>query len=182
MSRHTIGRCTKWMFVETVTDARGVVQVLHSRVAIFVVCNINQIHRSAGSAIMHAGAGKFEIVHTVAAVQGDRTIGARDRVLDQGAGESDTPVIAQNRASVGEVFDARGRGVGQANGFERLQGPLVDAQNIFLRQGVIGAAGHASAHGAQVVGQRGCTGGAACGTATGAGWGNIVHVWNQSEK
>ena len=69
--------------VEPVDDARGVVDVLQQRLAVFALLDVDQMDRGAGRAVMHALALDQHVVLRILAVQREIARGAFDRVLDQ---------------------------------------------------------------------------------------------------
>ena len=62
--------------VEPVDDARGVVDVLQQRLAVFALLDIDEMHRGARRAVMHALALDQHVVLRVLAVQGEIARGA----------------------------------------------------------------------------------------------------------
>ncbi len=104
---------------------------------------------------MDLAAGQVQVVLCIAAEQGDVARGEGQHVLDQRAGKPEAAVIAKDRARLRHDLDARGRRIGKADGFQRVESRLMDAFHPGGGQGFVLPAGHARAHGPQVVGQ-GC--------------------------
>ena len=80
--------------VEAVDEARGVVDVLQQRFAVFALLDIDQMHGGARRAVMHARALDHHVVLGVLAVQGEVPRRALDRRQHQRAREADAAVGA----------------------------------------------------------------------------------------
>src|SRR5690606_3445906 len=73
-------------------------------------------------------------------VQGDGVRRAGDGVLDQGAGEDDAAVAAENRPGAGQDLDAGRDGVGHADLFEGVECGAVDPCQVGLGERLVAAA------------------------------------------
>ena len=93
----------------------------------------------------------------VARMQRDVARGHIQHVLDQRAGKTDAPVIAQDRARPGQDLDTRWRRIGQADHLERFQRALVNFLHTCVADRAVLTASHARAHGAHILGQGGRT-------------------------
>ena len=80
--------------VEPVDDAGGVIDVLQQRLAVFALLDVDQMHRSARRAVMHALALDQHVVPGILAVQGEVAGRLLDRVEHQRARETDAAVGA----------------------------------------------------------------------------------------
>ena len=68
--------------VEPVGDAGGVVEVLHGGFAVGAGLDLDHVNRGAGGAVVDAGALHVHVMRRVAAVEGQRLRGHRQRGLD----------------------------------------------------------------------------------------------------
>jgi len=87
-------------------------------------------------------------------VQSDRPVGPGQHIHHQRTREADTAIIAKNATGFGQIGDTAGRCIRQPDLFQRIQHRVVDTLNVGLRQGLIGATGHASTDWSQMFGQR----------------------------
>ena len=141
--------------VQIVDQTRRIIQVLRFGFAVFQRDRVDDMHGGPGGAVVDVGAGKQQVLLRVAGVKGDVAGGDVQHVLDQGTRKTDAPVITQDRASVGQYLDARGRGLGKPDLFQRVQCGGVDLLHPGIGQGLVLATGHAGAHRAHVIGQGG---------------------------
>ena len=159
--------------VERVGNARGIVEVLHRRLAVLARGGVVDEDGRARGAEMDAVAAGPEIVLRVLAVERDVAGGQRQHVLHQRRREADAPVAAQHRAGRCEDLRAAGRRVGEPHLLQRPQGGAVDAVHVGLRERAVGPALHARPHRAHVLGQRrgarGLAGGPSAGAAAASG-------------
>ena len=131
--------------VEFMGDTGRVMQILHGAVAVRAPVRFDHIHRSACSAVVDARALKQQVMGWLAAKECDGGGGFGEHVFHQRAGEADAPVVAEDCACACKNFDARGRRIAEADGFERFKSGLVNFEHIGICQGLVAPAFHACA-------------------------------------
>ena len=142
--------------VEPLDDARRVVDVLQQRLPVFVLLDIDQMHRRARRAVMHALALDQHVVLRVLPVQGEIAGCVLYRVEHQRARKADAAVGIIACPDAGQRLYAGGDGVGEADGFEQRQHRLVDALEVVVGDRLVAAAFHTGPDRPHIVCQRGC--------------------------
>ena len=106
--------------VQVLGDPGRVVKIARGRVAVFLGEGIDHVNGRACSSVVDPVGQKFQVVFVVPAKERDIAGGPGQHVFDQRAREPETAIIALGRARGGHRRDARGRGLGQADGFQRV--------------------------------------------------------------
>ena len=126
--------------VEPLDDARGVVDVLQQRFAIFALLDVDQMHGRTRGAVMDARALDQHVVPGILAVQREMPRRLLDRRQHQPARKAHAAVGAEDRAGPGQRLDAARDRIGEADRFQHGQHRFVDAFEVVLGQRLVAAA------------------------------------------
>ena len=140
--------------VQPVDDAGGVVDVLQQALSVFALLDVDQMHRRARRAVVHALALDHHVVPGVLAAQREVARGPFDRVEHEVAWKTDAAVRPKRRADPCQRLDAGGNGVGETDRLQQRQHRLVDAFEVVPAQRSVAPAFEPGAHWPYVIGQR----------------------------
>jgi hypothetical protein len=128
------GALEEMHIVERMGEPRRVIKILRGGFAVAPVLDIDHMHRRTGCAEMHPCSRQVEIEFRVPAKQHEIPLGHCQHVFDQGTRKPDPPVITEDGPGLGHDFDARGRSLRQADGFQRIKCGFVNAKHIGVGQ------------------------------------------------
>lgn len=147
---------------ERIGDARGIVKIAQTGLAIGLALNVNKMNGRAGGAVIDAGSAGLKVVFGILSAQRKSASRFGYHILDECARDAYASVVALDGAAGNHRVNTALRCVRNADGLESLKGGFVDALAVFLCEGEVVAALNASAHGLDVFGKRSGSKGLSC--------------------